>query len=95
MPEKETTTIRICRREYKIASDEWQPLYIKRLGEILDNEIASLEAETGIVDNYKLLILGSLRILDRMLALEESKTGSSRLVRSEIENLNSRIKEVL
>ena len=95
MPERETTTIRICRREYNIASDEWQPLYIKRLGEILDDEIAKLESETGIVDNYKLLILGSLKILDRMLTLEESKTGSSKLINQEIENLNSRIKEVL
>ena len=95
MADRETTTIRICRRDYHIASDEWQPLYIKRLGEILDNEISELEKSTGIVDNYKLLILGSLRILDRMLNLEEKKTGSSRFITEEIESLNSSIKEVL
>lgn len=95
MAERETTTIRICRRDYNIANDEWQPLYIKRLGDILDKEITELERETGIVDNYKLLILGSLRILDKMLNLEEKKTGSSQFITQEIEDINLKIKEVL
>jgi len=95
MPEKETTQIRICRRDYNIASDEWQPLYIKKLGEILDNEIQKLEKETGIVDNYKLIILGALNIIDKMLKVQETKTGSSQLIEEEITGLNARIEEVL
>lgn len=92
---KEITQIRICRREYNIASDDWQPLYIKRLGEILDTEIQKLEKRTGIVDNYKLLIMGSLQIIDRMLKLQDSNTGGSLRLEKEIENLNSVIEEVL
>ncbi|MFW6172272.1 MAG: cell division protein ZapA [Elusimicrobiota bacterium] len=95
MPEKEITQIRICRRDYNIASDEWQPLYIKKLGEILENEIQKVEKETGIVDNYKLLILASLEIIDRMLKTEEKKTGGSQIIEKEIEQINSQIEKVL
>ena len=95
MPEKGITQIRICRREYNIASDDWQPLYIKRLGEILDTEIQRLEKQTGIVDNYKLLIMGSLKIIDKMLKFQEANTGDSLHLEKEIENLNSAIEEVL
>ncbi len=95
MPEKEITQIRICRRDYKIASDEWQPLYIHRLGEILDREIQLIEEETGLVDNYKLLILANLRIIDRLLKVEEKKTGSNQFIEDEIDRLNSRIENIL
>jgi cell division protein ZapA (FtsZ GTPase activity inhibitor) len=95
MPEKEITQVTICRRDYKIASDEWQPLYIQRLGEILNNEIQSIERETGIVDSYNLLILASLRIIDQLLQIEEKKTGSNILIREEIKNLNSRVESIL
>ncbi|GEM_PF-2503504 len=95
MSEIEATTIRICKRDYKIASDEWQPLYIKKLGEILNNEIKQVESETKIADNYKLLIIGALKIIDKLLRVSERKTGSSQLVEEEIENLNTRIKKVL
>jgi cell division protein ZapA (FtsZ GTPase activity inhibitor) len=91
----EITQIRICNRDYNIASDEWQPLYIQKLGEILDKEIRLLENETGLVDNYKLLILASLKIIDRLLQLEESKTGSSQFLEDEIEKLNSQIENIL
>ena len=89
------TQIRICNRDYNIASDEWQPLYIQRLGEILDNEIKLLEQETGLVDNYKLLILASLRIIDRLLQIEEKKTGSNQFIEEEIARLNSQIENIL
>ena len=89
------TQIRICNRDYNIASDEWQPLYIQRLGEILDSEIKLLEKETGLVDNYKLLILASLRIIDRLLQIEEKKTGSNQFIEEEIARLNSQIENIL
>ncbi len=89
------TQIRICNRDYNIASDEWQPLYIQRLGEILDSEIKLLEKETGLVDNYKLLILASLRIIDRLLKIEENKTGSNQFIEEEIARLNSQIENIL
>ena len=89
------TQIRICNRDYNIASDEWQPLYIQRLGEILENEIKLLEKETGLVDNYKLLILASLRIIDRLLQIEEKKTGSNQFIEEEIARLNSQIENIL
>ncbi len=95
MTEKEITQIRIGRRDYNIASDEWQPLYTKRLGDILDNEIKALEKETGLVDNYKLLILASLKILDRLLQIEEKKTGTNQFVEEEIERLNSQIENII
>ena len=95
MAEKETTQISICRRNYKIASDEWQPLYIQRLGEILNGEIEFLERETGIVDSYNLLILASLKIIDRLLKVEEKKTGSNQFVEDEIDRLNSQIESIL
>ncbi|MFH1415040.1 MAG: cell division protein ZapA [Elusimicrobiota bacterium] len=91
----EITQIRICRREYNIASDEWQPLYIKKLGELLDDKISIIEKETGLVDNYKLIILASLKILDKMLQLEEKKTGSNKFVEDEINKLSSRIDSIL
>lgn len=95
MSEKEITQISICRRNYKIASDEWQPLYIQRLGEILNGEIQLLERETGIVDSYNLLILASLKIIDRLLKVEEKKTGSNQFIEDEIIRLNSQIENIL
>lgn len=95
MPEKDITQIRICNRDYNIASDEWPPLYIQRLGEILESEIKALERETGLVDNYKLLILASLQIIDRLLQLEEKKTGSNQFIEDKILRLNSQIENIL
>ena len=95
MPEQEITQISICRRDYKIASDEWQPLYIQRLGEILNSEIELLERETGIVDSYNLLILASLKIIDIFLNIEEKKTGSNNLIEDEISRFCSQIKNII
>ena len=95
MADKEITQITICRRDYKIASDEWQPLYIQKLGEILNSEIQTLEKESGIVDSYNLLILASLKLTDKMLRLEEKKTGSNKLIEDEILRLNSQVENIL
>lgn len=95
MSEKEITHISICRRNYKIASDEWQPLYIQRLGEVLSSEIQLLERETGIVDSYNLLILASLKIIDKLLQIEEKKTGSNQFIQKKINKLNSQIENIL
>lgn len=93
--EKTSTPICIFGRTYNINSDEWTPLYIKKLGELLIDEIQKLEQETGIVDNYKLLVLSSLRIIDKMLNMRESNTGSSDLFEKEINKLNSQIETIL
>ncbi len=95
MPERESTQIEICGRAYTIASDEWQPLYIKKLGEMLNSEISSVEQETGTVDSYKLMMLAALRIIDKKLKLSESKAGSSQAIEEEIKNLNNRIAAVV
>jgi len=95
MSDKEITQISICRREYKIASDEWQPLYIQRLGELLNNEIQQIEKETGIVDSLQLLVLSSLKITDKLLQLEEVKTGSNELIDKEISKLTREIENIL
>ncbi|MBN2406885.1 MAG: cell division protein ZapA [Elusimicrobia bacterium] len=93
--DKEITQVRICGRDYNISNDEWQPLYIKKLAEILETEIKNIEEETKIVDNYKLLILAGLSISDRLLKIEEMKTGSNKLAEKEIEKLNIEIEGIL
>lgn len=90
----ETTKIEICNREYNIASDEWEPLYIKKLAEILQNEVEEVE-ELGEVDSYKILVLSALKLIDRMLDLEAQKTGNNEHIKDELEDLNSQIEEVL
>ncbi|MFC2060881.1 cell division protein ZapA [Elusimicrobiota bacterium] len=92
---KEITQVRVCGRDYNIASDEWQPLYIKKLAEMLESELKNIEQQTSVADNYKLLILAGLNIIDRMLKLEEKKTGSNQLIEKEINNLNTQIESVI
>ncbi len=93
--EKETTSIIIDKMTYNITSDEWQPVYIKKLGELLENEMQKVEKEIGIVDSYKLLVLSSLRIIDKMLNIKKSNTGSSDFFEQEINKLNSQIENIL
>ncbi|MGM0441546.1 MAG: cell division protein ZapA [Elusimicrobiota bacterium] len=90
----ETTKIEICNREYNIASDEWQPLYIKKLAEILQNEVEEIES-AGVVDSYKILVFSALRIIDRMLDLKDQKTGNNKYIEEELKDLNSQIEEVI
>ncbi len=91
----ETTKIDICNREYNIvANDKWPPLYIKKLAEILQNEVEEVE-RTGVVDSYKILVLSALKLIDRMMDLEDQKTGNNKHIEEELHELNSKIENVI
>ncbi len=95
MPERESTQIEIAGRTYTIVDDKWSPLYMKNLGQILNEEIKSVEEHTRTVDSYKLMMLAALRIIDKYLQLQEAKSGSSHALEEEIKHLNNLIEEVI
>ena len=75
--------------------DDQHKMLIQRLGELLNNEIQQIEKETGIVDSLQLLVLSSLKITDKLLQLEEVKTGSNELIDKEISKLTREIENIL
>ncbi len=95
MPERESAQIEVAGRMYTIVDDKWSPLYMKNLGHILNDEIKSVEDQTGTVDSYKLMMLAALRIIDRYLQLQETKSGSSHALEEDIKHLNNLIEEVI
>ncbi|MGM0567943.1 MAG: cell division protein ZapA [Elusimicrobiota bacterium] len=95
MPEKVSVNIDISGRQYNITTDEWEPLYINKLGEILNSELKSVQKDSGLVDSYKIMVLASLKIIDKLLKLQESKAGSNYAIEQDIEDLNNKITEII
>lgn len=93
--DKETTRITICKRDYRIENKKWQPLYVQKLADILENKINEIEKREGLVDSYALLVKAALELIDENLNLQEKKADSSQLIDREIEELTSKLDKTL
>ena len=100
-------TVRINKREYKIACDDGQESHITRLAEFVDQRVDQLISAVGQVGDARLLVMANLLVADELsevcteldnvrLKNREGRASDSTsgLDSSDLDQLASRIEQI-
>ncbi len=87
---KKSVTVRIAGEEHTIRANA-EPEYTRRCARIVDERIAQIKEQSGLLETHKAAILAALSLADELLQAREEAASDRKRLASRIDDVARRL----